>query len=241
MEDAQTVGYIQLLKQNPDFRKLWLGQVISDMGDWLGLRRIRDGFRYIAGRPDLLRYVLVKGLWGVSGGGLMFITVLLSKGVAMAESIAIGFFYAARALGTGVGPVLSRKWFPNETQWPYVIGGSLLLGGLAYGLVGWTYATLPIAFLIFIAHMATGSNWVLSTTFLQKHTEDEFRGRVFASESILYTLIPAVSQFVTAYGIESGWFSSRGAIGYLSLFTLMIGTVWLVLLVSKRGMSRVNV
>jgi hypothetical protein len=90
----------------------------------------------------------------------MFITVLLSKGLAMAESIAIGFFYAARALGTGVGPLLIRKWFPHENQWPYVIGGSLLVGGLAYALVGWTYATIPIALLIFVAHMATGSNWV---------------------------------------------------------------------------------
>src|SRR6185312_15373457 len=30
----ESVGYIQLLRQNRSFRQLWLGQVVSQMGDW---------------------------------------------------------------------------------------------------------------------------------------------------------------------------------------------------------------
>src|SRR3982751_3523095 len=29
------MDYRKLLKQNPDFRRLWSGQVISEIGDWL--------------------------------------------------------------------------------------------------------------------------------------------------------------------------------------------------------------
>src|SRR5678815_1410203 len=30
----QSVGYVELLRKNPSFRQLWLGQVVSQMGDW---------------------------------------------------------------------------------------------------------------------------------------------------------------------------------------------------------------
>ena len=33
-ESTQPVGYIDLLKRNRSFRQLWLGQVVSQMGDW---------------------------------------------------------------------------------------------------------------------------------------------------------------------------------------------------------------
>ena len=30
-----SIGYLPLLKQNPSFRNLWYGQVISDLGNWV--------------------------------------------------------------------------------------------------------------------------------------------------------------------------------------------------------------
>ncbi len=34
VESARPVGYLELLRGNPGFRTLWLGQVVSQMGDW---------------------------------------------------------------------------------------------------------------------------------------------------------------------------------------------------------------
>src|SRR2546421_10141200 len=34
VEHAQPVGYLELLRNNRGFRTLWLGQVVSQMGDW---------------------------------------------------------------------------------------------------------------------------------------------------------------------------------------------------------------
>src|SRR5215510_15758437 len=31
---GQSVGYIALLRRNPAFRRLWYGQVVSQLGDW---------------------------------------------------------------------------------------------------------------------------------------------------------------------------------------------------------------
>src|SRR5215470_9096056 len=33
-EYSQQVGYVDLLRRNRSFRQLWLGQVVSQMGDW---------------------------------------------------------------------------------------------------------------------------------------------------------------------------------------------------------------
>src|ERR687884_1332632 len=32
--EGRTVGYLELLRTNRNFRQLWLGQVVSQMGDW---------------------------------------------------------------------------------------------------------------------------------------------------------------------------------------------------------------
>jgi len=33
-EGVESVGYVELLRNNRGFRMLWLGQVVSQMGDW---------------------------------------------------------------------------------------------------------------------------------------------------------------------------------------------------------------
>src|SRR5258706_6169351 len=33
--EAAPLGYLELLRRNRNFRRLWLGQVVSQLGDWL--------------------------------------------------------------------------------------------------------------------------------------------------------------------------------------------------------------
>src|SRR5207247_6952847 len=63
VERTRTVGYGELLRTNRRFRVLWLGQVVSQMGDW---------FDTIAG------YTIVLHLTGSgSGGALMMVARFL--------------------------------------------------------------------------------------------------------------------------------------------------------------------
>ena len=62
--------------------------------------------------------------------------------------------------------------------------------------------TMIILVYVFISHAASGVNWVLSTTMLQKRSEDEWLGRVFGTDSLGITMTMGLSTV-------GRWFDSR--------------------------------
>ena len=56
--------------------------------------------------------------------------------------------------------------------------------------------------LVFVAHFAGGTNWVLSNYALQGEVPDRLRGRVFATDMMLATLAIAVSQLGAAAFVD---------------------------------------
>jgi predicted MFS family arabinose efflux permease len=74
MQTRNTVGYFRLLRQNPSFRNLWYGQVVSELGDWLNsiaiyalILKLSDSGMAMAGAmmAKLLPIVLVSPIAGV--------------------------------------------------------------------------------------------------------------------------------------------------------------------------------
>ena len=55
-----------------------------------------------------------------------------------------------------------------------------------------------------LAHMGGSTVWVFSTTLLQLHTEDRFRGRVFAADLGLGSLTFAVTAYLAGVFLDSG-------------------------------------
>ena len=74
MQTRNTVGYFRLLQQNPSFRNLWYGQVVSELGDWLNsiaiyalILKLSDSGMAMAGAmmAKLLPIVLISPIAGV--------------------------------------------------------------------------------------------------------------------------------------------------------------------------------
>jgi hypothetical protein len=55
-----------------------------------------------------------------------------------------------------------------------------------------------------LAHMGGSTVWVFSTTLLQIHTEDRFRGRVFAADLGLGSLTFAVTAYLAGRFLDTG-------------------------------------
>ena len=129
------------------------------------VQQVAAGWRYLRDRPAVGRMAFAKASWGVGGGGLMLLLALLGDTLFPgAQTTGIGVLFAARGLGTGVGPVVARLLFPTPEHWPRVLGACVVASGVGYLLIGIMPWTLWIVGLVAFAHAASGANWVLSTT-----------------------------------------------------------------------------
>ena len=74
MQNKNTIGYFRLLRHNPEFRNLWYGQVVSELGDWLNsiaiyalILKLSDSGMAMAGAmmAKLLPIVVISPIAGV--------------------------------------------------------------------------------------------------------------------------------------------------------------------------------
>ena len=201
-----------------------------------GLRKIGEGWRYLRERPPVGRMALAKAAWSIGGGAPVFMLVLLGD-LVLPQSPAIGYsiLLTARGLGTGVGPIAARSLFRDEARWPAVLGGCIVVSGAFYlgvGLVPWTGLWL-VAGLVFLAHAASGANWVLSTTLLQQRSEDRFRGRVFSTDWLLTTLAQSASILAASLLLDADVLDLRTAILVSGAVSIATGFVWLAVIVPR--------
>ena len=170
-----------------------------------GLRRIVEGWQYVRTRPPVRRIVGAKAAWGIGGGGLVFALALLGDQLfPSAGTTGIGVLFAARGLGTGIGPIVARTVFRDARRWPAVLAGCIVVSGVGYLGVAAVDGRWLVAGLVVFAHAASGANWVLSTTLLQERAEDAVLGRVVATDWLLVTLIDSVMIVVASQLLEAG-------------------------------------
>ncbi|MGA7303969.1 MAG: MFS transporter [Rhodothermales bacterium] len=193
-----------------------------------------EGWRYMRTYPRVGRIALAKASWALAGGGLVFMLTLLGSAInPAAPAVAIGILFSARGLGTGIGPILARRWFKNEDYWPTLLGLCVSFSGLFYLVVSispWS-SIFFLALIVAIAHVSSGANWVLSNVMLQKRAVDRYRGRVFASEWLAVTGVNTISIFAASLMLESAEFSLRTGFQVLAGVQILCGIAWLVLIV----------
>ena len=179
---------------------------------------IKAGFSRLISEPRLKRIVFAKTTWNLAGGGLAAVfLVLAGSRMSPGEMAAgIGLFFMARGIGTGIGPIIARKYLVDKNKWPALVGILVSVSGFFYLLIGITifenlYLTIG---LVIIAHSASGANWVLSTILTQQWVEDEVRGRVFSIDMLLMSISFSLSTF------SAGWLLDNTDL------SLKLGMIW---------------
>ena len=157
---------------------------------------------YIRHRPRVLALVTVKSAVGL-GNGVLTVFPLLAA-VYGVGPVGTGLLFAARGAGALVGPILMSRVLTKRAWLLPGLALSMSLYGLAYlGVAVASWFPL-VLLLVFVAHFAGGSNWVLSNFALQGEVPDRLRGRVFATDMMLATLAISVSQLVVGRGGRPG-------------------------------------
>lgn len=187
---------------------------------------IKEGAKYLLSNHHILRPSIAKGVSSAFLGGLVYMLIIVSEDVLKMGSIGLGLLYASRGIGTGIGPIIGRRLFPDEKDWVMVMGGAFCIAGLMYMVVGFTNTIWVMIIFVLFAHAASGANWVMSTVLLQKRTRDTFRGRIFSTEWLLFTLANSVSVMIASLVLEFKLIEIKPLIMTYGSMAVLAGVVW---------------
>jgi MFS family permease len=208
--------------------------------DLVDFSPVIEGFRYIRSHPTLFPAVFAKAGELMIGPSWVIFTVMGARefavhgpGISAAGGAMLGMsiLLGGRGLGALVGPLVGARW-AGESDHRLRLG--ILFGYLTisagYGVLGASRSVWMAATCAMLAHAGGSTVWVFSTTLLQLHTEDRFRGRVFSADLGLGSLTFAVTAYLAGRFLDSG-FSARtvaSGTGFLMLVpaTILAWALW---------------
>lgn len=197
-----------------------------------GLSAFVEGLRYVAGAPMVLVVSLAKAAGALAWSAINVLEVSFARHIfplGASGNTTLGLIYAVSGIGTGVGPLLMRRWLgdaPIRLRWGIVWGfGCLTVGvtilSLAQSLGGFLFGTL-------IRTLGTGTLWVFSAVLLQMLVPNAFRGRVFAFEYAVLMLAEIISTLWAGFAQDRlGWRTPDVAL-FMAGVSLVVGLLWLV-------------
>ncbi|MBU0482625.1 MAG: MFS transporter [Proteobacteria bacterium] len=194
---------------------------------YTGLPDLLEGCRYVKGHHEVLPLLLVKSGWAISGGILVLLT-WFGENVftGFGEGSGSGILYSFRGIGAALGPILAWRILGESKPAMFrAIALSFYVASLAYILFSLAPTLLAAVPFVFLGHLGGSVQWVFSTNLLQRIVPDHFRGRVFAAEMALLTLILSLSTWFTGAALDSGM-SPRIVALRLALLFLLPGSLW---------------
>jgi MFS family permease len=205
--------------------------------DLVDFSPVLEGIRYVRSHRTLLPTVFAKAGELMIGPSWVIFTVMgerefavhwrgidTARGAMLGMSILLG----GRGLGALVGPLVVARWAArNDRRLQLGILFGYLTVALGYGVLGGARSVWTAAACAMFAHMGGSTVWVFSTTLLQLHTEDRFRGRVFAADLGLTMLTIAAGAYLCGRFMDWG-VSARTVATSTGLIMLLPAVLWAV-------------
>lgn len=201
------------------------------------LRQYIDGLRYLRHHIDYFVITLHKPAYSLLvSGGFQVIQVRLAEQlfvIGEGGSTGLGLLYAAVGVGTGLGPIIVRRFTGDRGQALRValaFGYVVTAAGLA---IMATLASFPVLLIgTFLRGFGNGIGWVFSTQLLLQLLPDRVRGRVFSTEFAMFTLMNATG------AAAGGWTLDNVPIGttlaVMAGLTLIPGVLWALWLLLRQ-------
>lgn len=204
---------------------------------------LREGTAYLRREPFVAGATLCKT--GIAFGAGM--TVLLpffasqfaeagqvSGKLTLAEPIILGILCGVRGIGTALGPLLAQAVFGEHERTLAVLitPAFLVVGAFQFVFASTDQFAIAAAALV-LAAMGSSAVWVFSTSLVQIHTDDRYRGRVTSIEWMTFTFCMACLSFVVGFAKDLFPFLLLNQVAQIvalsSLFPAVLWTIFLVL------------
>ena len=190
-----------------------------------------DGLRYLKKHRDILAIVLHKAALALTtSGALQVIQVAIADRlyvVGEGGGVGMGIMFAVVGVGTGVGPIVARRWSGDDgfaLRIAIAVGFVMLTTGVA---VTATLAGFGIVlFGLFLRGIGGGMVWVFSSQLLMQLVPDAVRGRIFATEFALFTLMGALSAAASGWLIDTAAVGLAGTLLGMAVLCLIPAVAW---------------
>jgi MFS family permease len=210
------------------------GLVASDKTFAAALRQYLEGLHYLRQNVDILFIALHKGANALLvASGFQVVLVAISEQVFVigeGGGISLGLMFGAAGVGTGVGPIVARRFTGDRDR---ALRIALVLGYIMATVGLFVVAPLNSFGLVLAGVLLRGAGggiaWVFSTQLLLQLVPNYVRGRVFATEFAIFSLMAAVGAAATGWALDSpvGLTGMMLWMAGLSLIPAILWTIWL--------------
>lgn len=202
----------------------------SDKSVGAALQQYLDGLRYLGQYRDQLLIVLIKGVNAILiSTGFQIVQVVIAEQIFVigeGGGISLGLMFGVAGIGTGVGPILARYIAKDKDQsmrWAITIGWLIASVGI---LIVATLASFPLVLLgTFLRGFGGGIVWVFSTQLLLQLVPGEIRGRIFATEYMMFTLFSAIGAAAVGWALD-GIFDMPSLMRLMGLLVIVPAVLW---------------
>lgn len=193
---------------------------------------IISGVSYLWATPFLFGLALVKAGGALVWGAINVLEVNFAEKVfpiGDGGATTLGILYAISGLGTGLGPLVLRRWFGDEQKGmlrAIGVGFVLIFLGIIFLSIAPDLAWFGLA--TAIRTIGSGVIWVFSAALLQLMVPDRFRGRVFAFEFAVLTLTQSFSIYWAGFAQDGlGWDVRQVTLG-MGVIGAVVWVVWAI-------------
>ena len=198
-------------------------------------KEVKEAILYIRNNVYLLPIVLSKGALEIYVGAFIFLLTLYGEQkflVLGSGALGMGLLQTMRGIGTGIGPILSRRIFKTTLGDYYSLWMGLLIAPIGYFFLSLTDSFLLALLCVLIAHIGGSANWVTSEQLIHQLVPDGFRGRVVSFEFVFLTLTMSLSVKYGAILIETYHYSLEYSTQIMSYVGVITAIGWAFLTVS---------
>jgi MFS family permease len=170
------------------------------------------------------------------GGSIVLLSTLFAEDVFQAGVIGMGLVYTVRGIGAVLGPILARRIVGENPDAMYrTIGVAFFIMAGLFLLFSRMPTLLSASVVLCAATMASNILWVFSSTLLQLSVPDGYRGRVFATDFAVLTILMALSTFIAGWAVDQPALGPRTVTSLLGGILFVPALLWLLSLVRQRS------
>ena len=189
-----------------------------------------EGLAYLRNNRQILVTALHKGVTAlVFSQGYQVVKVVIGRSLfplGKAGGISLGLLFSAAGLGTGIGPIAARLWTgdrPDRLRLALFAG--YLLSALGLGISSLLINLETVLLGGLWAGIGGGIIWVFSTQLLLQSVPGKVRGRVFATEYAIFTLLATFGVTATGLALDSSLKVSE-ILAAMCVLTLVPAGLW---------------